>query len=131
VRTRDGEAAMLWDKFALLAPFALLTTHARGAAGDIRTARIGDLVPMLRETAAVAGADGVNVDPDGVLAFIESMPSSMESSMQRDQAAGRPMELDALGGALLRRARRHGVDVPVVRRIVADLEERSGQRISA
>jgi len=130
VRTRDDEPAMLWDKFALLAPFALLTTHARGAAGAIRTGRIGDLVPMLRETAAVAAADGVNIDPDGILAFIESMPASMESSMQRDQAAGRPMELDALGGALLRRAARHGVDVPVVRRIVAELEERSGQRVS-
>ena len=130
-RVRDDEAAMLWDKFALLAPFALLTTHERANAGAVRTVRRDDLAAMLRETAAVAAGEGVSIDAESVLAFIDSMPDSMESSMQRDQAAGTPLELDALGGALLRRAARHGVDTPVIRRIVGELETRSGQRVSA
>jgi 2-dehydropantoate 2-reductase len=45
----------------------------------------------------------------------------MKSSMQRDAEAGRPLELDAIGGALLRAAKRHGVEVPVATRLVADL----------
>jgi 2-dehydropantoate 2-reductase len=45
--------------------------------------------------------------------------------MQRDQAAGRPLELDALGGALLRRAERAGIAAPVTRRLVAELESRN------
>jgi 2-dehydropantoate 2-reductase len=48
----------------------------------------------------------------------------METSMQRDQAAGRPLELDALGGALLRRADRVGIDMPVTRRLVGEIAAR-------
>jgi ketopantoate reductase len=30
--------------------------------------------------------------------LIDSLPETTESSMQRDQAAGRPLEVDAIGG---------------------------------
>lgn len=43
--------------------------------------------------------------------------------MQRDAEAGRPLELDAIGGALLRAADRHGVPVPVATRLVGELRE--------
>ena len=58
---------------------------------------------------------GLPIDPAANLAFIEKAPDTMETSMQRDQAAGRPIELDALGGALLRRADKAGIQVPVTR----------------
>jgi len=45
--------------------------------------------------------------------------------MQRDQAAGRQIEIDALGGALLRRAARAGIEVPVTKRLVEDLKKRN------
>jgi 2-dehydropantoate 2-reductase len=41
--------------------------------------------------------------------------------MQRDAEAGRPLELDAIGGALLRAAERQGVAVPVTARLVREL----------
>jgi hypothetical protein len=41
--------------------------------------------------------------------------------MQRDQAAGRPLEIDAIGGALLRRVARAGVDAPMTTRLVEEL----------
>ena len=124
VRVRDDEAAMLWEKFAMLAPFALLSTHERANAGAIRTGRREDAVALIRETASVARAEGVTIEPEGVLRLLDSVPETMESSMQRDQAAGKPLELDALGGALLRRARRAGIAVPVTERLVRDLEAR-------
>jgi 2-dehydropantoate 2-reductase len=124
VNVRDDELAMLWDKFALLAPMALLTTHERANVGVIRTRRRGDTIAVIGEVAAVAGADGVHIDPDEVLRVMDSVPESMGSSMQRDQEAGQPLELDALGGALLRRAAKAGVDVPVTRRLVDDLQAR-------
>jgi len=124
VRVRDDELAMLWDKFALLAPMALLTTHERANAGAIRTRRREDAMALIGEVAAVARADGVEIDPERVLDLLDSVPESMESSMQRDQAAGRPIELDALGGALLRRAARAGIAVPATQRLVDDLQSR-------
>ena len=130
VRVREDELAMLWDKFALLAPLALLTTHERANVGGVRTKRRADAVALIGEVAAVAAADGVHIDPAGMLRLMDSVPETMETSMQRDQAAGRPIELDALGGALLRRAQKAGIAVPVAKRLVDDLRSRSGLVIS-
>jgi 2-dehydropantoate 2-reductase len=127
VRIREDEAAMLWDKFALLAPMALLTTLERANAGAIRTRRRQEAIALIGEVVAVAAADGVEIDRQAVLHLLDSVPESMESSMQRDQAAGRPLELDALGGALLRRAAKAGIEVPVTRRVVGELQARSGR----
>src|SRR6267143_694009 len=130
VRVREDELAMLWDKFALLAPMALLTTHERANVGVVRAQRREDAVALIGEVAAVAAADGVHIDPAGMLRLMDSVHESMETSMQRDQAAGRPIELDALGGALLRRAQKAGIAVPVAKRLVDDLQSRSGLVIS-
>jgi 2-dehydropantoate 2-reductase len=125
VKIREEENAMLWSKMAVLAPMALLTTHERAPVGVVRAKRRDDLVALLREFAAVAGAEGVSIDPDANLRFVDMAPEAMETSMQRDQAAGRALELDALGGALLRRAVKAGIDVPVTQRIVEELQERT------
>jgi len=124
VRVRDDETSMLWDKLSFLAPLALLTTHECANAGVIRTRRREDTLAVISEVAAVAAAEGVASDPAAVVRFLDSVPGTMESSMQRDQAAGRPLELDAIGGAVVRRAARAGVDVPVTARIVAELRTR-------
>jgi 2-dehydropantoate 2-reductase len=130
VRVRDDELAMLWDKFALLAPLALLTTRERANVGAIRTKRRAEAIALIGEVAAVAQSDGVAIDGEAVLKLMDSVPESMESSMQRDQAAGRPLELDALGGALLRRAATARIAVPVTRRLVDELQSRSGRAVS-
>jgi 2-dehydropantoate 2-reductase len=40
------------------------------------------------------------------------MPDAMRSSMQKDRAAGRPLELDAIAGPILRGGRKHGIPTP-------------------
>ena len=127
VKVRDDELAMLWEKFAFLEPFALLTTHERGNAGAIRDRRRDDVVALFSEATAVAASDGVVIDRDALIRFVDSLPESMESSMQRDQAAGRPLELDALGGALLRRAKKAGIAAPVTAKLVEDLRRSDGR----
>jgi 2-dehydropantoate 2-reductase len=125
VRLRADELAMLWDKLALLEPLALLTTHEDANVGVIRTKRRDDAMALIAEVAAVARTDGVKLDWDAVMKMMDSVPPTMESSMQRDQAAGRPLELDALGGAVVRRAARAGVPVPVTIRLVEELRARN------
>ena len=125
VRVRDDELGMLWDKFALLGPLALATTHARGNLGVVRTQHRHDMLALIEETAAVAAAEGVSVDTAAMMKLVDGGPAAMETSMLRDQVAGRPLEIDAIGGALLRRARKAGVPVPVTTRIVTELASRS------
>jgi 2-dehydropantoate 2-reductase len=125
VRIRDDESALLWGKLAFLAPLALLTTHAGAPAGQVREQRRGDLTAVVAEVAAVATACGAPVDVDGVMAMFDQLPEATKSSMLRDVEAGRPTELDAIGGAVLRAARSAGVDVPVTTRLVTEIGARN------
>ncbi|MGY1617924.1 ketopantoate reductase family protein [Geodermatophilus sp. SYSU D00691] len=117
----DDERAALWGKLAFLAPFALLTTHEAAPVGVVRDRRPDDVAAVVGEVAAVARAEGVPVDPDGIVGFFAGLPAGMRSSMQRDAEAGRPLELEAIGGAVLRAAARHGVAVPRTERLVGEL----------
>lgn len=124
VTVRDDEAALLWDKLALLAPLALLTTRADAPLGVIREERRADLEAVTREVAAVAQAAGAQVDYTMILGMLDRAPAGMKSSMQRDAEANRPTELDAIGGSVLRAAQRHGIDTPVTARLVNELRTR-------
>ena len=125
VRLREDETPMMWDKLALLAPLALLTTHERANVGEIRTRRRDDALAVIHEVSAVARAEGAAGDAEATVRLLDAAPPAMESSMQRDQAAGRALELDAIGGTVLRRAARAGVPVPVTARLVEELRERN------
>jgi 2-dehydropantoate 2-reductase len=124
VAVRDDEAGLLWDKLCFLAPVALLTTAAEAPLGTVRDERGDELWAVMQEVAAVARAEGARADAAVVRRFTEEVPAGMTSSLQRDAAAGLPTELDAIGGAVLRAADRHGIDVPVTRRVVAELRAR-------
>ncbi|AOR34594.1 2-dehydropantoate 2-reductase [Streptomyces fodineus] len=120
-RVVEDETAALWAKMAFLAPFALLTTRYGRPLGEVRTRHRAELEALVAETAAVSRACGAPADPDRALGRYDAFPPGAKSSMQRDAEAGRPLELDAIGGALLRAADRHGVPVPVTARLVGEL----------
>ncbi|MGW3628706.1 ketopantoate reductase family protein [Streptomyces sp. NPDC005122] len=122
VRVQADEAAVLWAKMSFLAPFALLTTRYGVPLGDVRTLHRTELTALVAETAAVSRASGGPADPAAALARYDAFPPGAKSSMLRDAEAGRPLELDAIGGGLLRAAARHGVPVPVAERLVRELE---------
>ncbi|GGZ11314.1 ketopantoate reductase family protein [Streptomyces poonensis] len=122
-RTLDGEPAVLWAKMAFLAPLALLTTRYGRTVGDIRTRHRAELTALAEEIAAVSRACGAPVDPAEAVRRYDGFPPATKTSMQRDAEAGRPLELDAIGGAVLRAAQRHGVPVPVADRLVRELRE--------
>ncbi|ANS64926.1 oxidoreductase [Streptomyces lincolnensis] len=122
-RVLADETASLWAKMSFLAPFALLTTRYGLPLGDVRTRHREELTALVEETAAVSSASGGPADPAQALARYDAFPAATKSSMQRDAEAGRPLELDAIGGALLRAAERHGIEVPVTARVVRELRD--------
>jgi 2-dehydropantoate 2-reductase len=126
VTVRDDEAATLWSKLSVLAPIALVTTWTAAPLGEARARHADELLAVAREIVTVARADGVDLDEAATLAILERVPDAMRSSMQKDAAAGRPIELDAIGGAVLRGAERAGTEAPVTARLVADLRSRYG-----
>lgn len=77
---------------------------------------------VARECLAVARAEGATLDDGypGLLADgLAAMPADSGSSMLYDRLAGRPLEADALYGAVLRAAERHGIEVPRHRLLAA------------
>jgi 2-dehydropantoate 2-reductase len=121
VTVRDDERSMLWGKLIFLCPLALLTTTYGVAAGEARTAHRDELVAIIDEIARVGGAVGASLDAAATLDFFDSVPATMQSSMQHDAADGKEIELDAIGGAVVRAADRTGIPVPVTRRLVDGL----------
>ena len=119
----DSESAVLWQKLTVLAPIALTTTALEAPLSAVMSdptwrRRAEECV---REVAAVAAAEGFESDPDATIARYDQI-GDLRSSMQKDRAAGNPLELDAIGGAVVRAARRNGVDAPATQELVAEIE---------
>ena len=120
------EPTLMWSKLAFLAPFALTTSAAAAPAGDV----LGDpawrslLEACAHEACAVGAAEGADLDAAAILANFRRVLPSMQSSMQKDVAAGREPELDAIAGPIMRGGARHGIEVPATRSLVARVTAR-------
>jgi 2-dehydropantoate 2-reductase len=124
VTVRDDEAFTLWSKLSILAPIALVTTWAGAPLGEARARHRDEAIAVIREIVQAARADGVELDEQVAVRVLDGAPASMRSSMQKDAEAGRPIELDAIGRAVLRAAARAGVEAPVTAKLVAELRAR-------
>jgi 2-dehydropantoate 2-reductase len=117
----------IWEKFCYLAPFAGFTGAARLPIGPLwADATIRQrFVEAVAEVEAVARAEGVQV-PDGmpgrVAGYIGNIPGTTRSSLLIDLQQGKPIEVEALLGALCRRAQRHNVSVPIMAALYAVLK---------
>jgi 2-dehydropantoate 2-reductase len=114
------EMKILWTKLSFLAPFALTTTASGLTIGGVNSDPVWrkKLEGVVREVAAVGTANGTPLDASAILPFYDKTPQGGRSSMQKDVAAGNPPELDGIAGPILRRAKEHGIDVPVTRELV-------------
>lgn len=116
----QGEAQVMWSKLVRLNALACTTSAYDLPLGDIRsTPRLrAELVGAIEEGCAVARAEGAVLDAGEPLGELNAAHDSLGSSMQRDIAAGRTPELDAIPGAVLRAGERHGIDCPTIRGLV-------------
>jgi 2-dehydropantoate 2-reductase len=117
----------IWEKYCYLAPFAAFTGSTRLPIGPIWTdpvirRRFGEAVD---EVEAVARAEGVDV-PRGmatrVADYIAAIPGTTRSSLLIDLQQGKPIEVEALLGALVRRAEQRQVAVPIMSTLYAVLK---------
>ena len=111
VRTDPDETRILWRKLAGLAPYALLTTSARAPVGPARERYPRWVSALAEEAAEAAGRNGVSINADLIASRMMRMPGHMRSSMLNDELAGRPLELDAIAGPILRALGEQGAPV--------------------
>ena len=77
-----------------------------------------------REAAAVGVAEGATLDGEALAALLATPLGEMRTSMQKDFDAGRPLELDAIGGAIVRGGARHGLATPATEELIRLVEQR-------
>jgi 2-dehydropantoate 2-reductase len=108
-----NEQTLLWGKLCFLAPFALVTAASGLNAGEVfaDSAWKKKLASAVAEACSVANASGAQIDAAQIQSIFASSPPGMRSSMQKDVAAGRQLELDAIGGPIVRDGDRYGIDV--------------------
>ncbi|MDR3748506.1 MAG: 2-dehydropantoate 2-reductase [Acidobacteriota bacterium] len=118
-----NEQTLLWSKLCFLAPMALTSS----ASGRDKGGMFAEpewkrkLYSAVDEACAVARASGAEVDAAKILAFIESLPNGMRSSMQKDVGAGRQLELDGIGGPIVHGGERYGIPVPATKGLMAEI----------
>jgi 2-dehydropantoate 2-reductase len=129
IQILDSEAQVMWSKLVRLNALACTTSAYDKLLGEIRStpALRADLVGSIEEACAVGKAEGAHdVDPAIAIDELERAHDTLGSSMQRDIAAGREPELDAIPGSVLRAGARHGIACPTIERLVAMIAVRAG-----
>jgi 2-dehydropantoate 2-reductase len=124
VELPDSIRLEIWRKFLFTSGWGGLGAISRAPIGILRqepgTRAIIDA--CMRETVAVAQAVGIDFPADIIARtwdFTDALEPSGTSSLQRDIAAGRPSELDAWNGAVVRLGARYGVATPT-HRLISD-----------
>ena len=122
VSTAADFTTAAWAKLAINCAGAVnaLTLQPAGIAQDEGVAAV--MRALVRECVSVGRAEGANLPdtlPDEVVAGYRAADPASLNSLHADRLAGRPMELDARNGVIVRLGQRHGIDAPVNRMMVA------------
>jgi 2-dehydropantoate 2-reductase len=123
----DDPNRMLWEKFIALNALSALTAVTRQPLGVIRSDpdMRAVLEATFREAIALAAKSGVNLPAEfeaNSFKFLDTLPAGMRASMAHDLNAGRRIEAPWLCGAVVRRAAKVGLPVPVNATIWAALK---------
>jgi 2-dehydropantoate 2-reductase len=110
-----------WRKLLANAVAGLMVLAGRQA-GMFQRADVARLADAyLTECLAVARAEGADLPdelPAQLVAQFRNIPEDMGTSILADRQAGHPLEWDLRNGVVLRRARAHGIPVPLSEVIV-------------
>ena len=112
----------LWEKFVFLVGLSATTTSMRTTIWRVRTnpQTRAFLHDVMKEVVAVGRAHGVNLPEDYAderLAFADTVPPTMTSSMHHDLERGSRLELPWLSGGVVELGARVGVPTPLNRAV--------------
>ena len=117
--------SVVWRKLCFNSA-GVLSALTMQPAGVVRGAAMGETaLEIIGECAAVARAEGAYLEEniaDIILAAQRAAPADSVNSMLADRQAGRPVEIDARNGVIVRLGRKHGIATPTNSMAVALME---------
>jgi len=106
----------IWEKLAFNNAMNLITALTKQRDGYVCKSPYGFNLSKLiaKEVCDVAAAEGVNADYDSVIGVFERVRDSSVhiTSMLQDVLQTKPTEVDAICGAVIEKAAKHGIDTP-------------------
>jgi 2-dehydropantoate 2-reductase len=115
----------LWRKLAVNCAAAVSALVLKPASVAHQPQLADIMRSLVRECVAVSRAEGALLDDsvvDWVLDRYQKSPPDSINSLHADRIAGRPMEIDARNGVIVRLGKKHGIPTPVNQMMVALLE---------
>jgi 2-dehydropantoate 2-reductase len=117
----------IWDKFVYLVAFSGFTGAARLPIGQLwKSPQAQEMFyAASREIAAIAEAEGVTISADRfdtLKEYMDNIPAATRSSLLIDLEQGKRIEVEALQGAAIRRAKARGVPTPITSALFAVLK---------
>ena len=114
---KDIQAA-IWEKFLFIASISGMGAITRAPIGVLRAVpETRSMVEQaMREIFNVAIAKGIQLQEPVIsktMSFVDQLPSSGTASMQRDIAEGKPSELEAQNGAVVRFGKQTNIPTPI------------------
>ncbi|MCX7160012.1 MAG: 2-dehydropantoate 2-reductase [Proteobacteria bacterium] len=121
----------IWEKYAFLVGLSATTTSMRRTLGPVRSnpQTRAFLQDLMAEVVAVGRAHGVALTDEFAgsrMAFADSLPADMTSSMHHDLEKGNRLEVDWLSGGVVKLGREKGVPTPCNRAVCDILALHSG-----
>jgi len=118
----DDVRRAIWEKYVFLVGLSATTTTMRKPLGPIRSnaQTRAFLLDVMREVVAVGRALGVALPADFAeqrLAFADTLPVDMTSSMHHDLERGNRLEVNWLSGRVVDLGRKAGVPTPANRAV--------------
>jgi 2-dehydropantoate 2-reductase len=109
---------VMWDKYLFITALSGVGAATRAPAGILRSLPETRLLleQLMREVVVVAQARRVSMGEETIkrrMAFIDGLAPGSMTSMQRDLLGGRPSELEAILGSLVRMGQQAGVPTPI------------------
>jgi 2-dehydropantoate 2-reductase len=117
--------SVVWRKLCFNSA-GVLSALLMQPAGIVRGEALGEIaLQIIRECAAVARAEGAHLEENVAEIVLEAQraaPADSINSMLADRQAGRPVEIDARNGVIVRLGRKHGIATPTNSMAVALME---------
>jgi len=119
---------LVWN--AMFNPVSVLTGHSSYHLKEDPSIR-GLFEGIITEVVQVAEREGYHLDKEKIFAKMFDLSRAVrgtKTSMLQDYEKGKPLEIDALNGAVIRKGEEHGIPVPINISIVGMIRGKVEQR---
>lgn len=114
------EADVIWEKLVRLNAITCAIAASNKSLGFVRSDPKWRIIleACVKEAVRVARKEDVDSNSKTVMAQINVLPASLRTSLARDIEAGNMGELDAIAGAIVRKAAYYGIATPAIKSMI-------------